>query len=112
MSTMDRRRNRRVTAVLPVRIWGVDAHGQPFAQLARAKNISGKGAVLQGMLYTMKVGERVHLQIGQQQAEFRTVWVGVIGTSRQGELGIEAASGDPNIWDINLLHCIESAGKT
>ena len=108
---MDRRRNRRVTALLPLRVWGIDAHGQPFAQLARAKNISPRGAILQGMFYTVKPGESVHVQLGQQQAEFRVVWVGTIGTSKQGELGIEATSPDPNIWDINLLNCSEIAGK-
>ncbi len=108
---MDRRRNRRVTALLPVRTWGVDVHGQPFAQLARAKNISPKGAVIQGMLYTMKVGETLHIQIGEQQAEFRVVWVGAIGTSKQGELGIEAITPQSRIWDIDLMHCGEVAGK-
>jgi hypothetical protein len=108
---MDRRRNRRITALLPVRVWGIDAHGQPFAQLARAKNISPRGAILQGMLCTVKPGELVHVQLGQQKAEFRVVWVGTIGTSKQGELGIEASSSDEPIWDINLMHCSEIAGK-
>lgn len=108
---MDRRRNRRVTALLPLRTWGVDTHGQPFTQLARAKNISGNGAVLEGMLRTMKVGESLHLQLGQQPAEFRVVWVGAVGSSRQGELGVAAIPSEPNIWDVNLLHCSEIAGK-
>ena len=36
---MDRRRNSRVSARLPVRIWGVDAHDLPFMQLASVKNL-------------------------------------------------------------------------
>ena len=108
---MDRRRNRRVTALLPVRTWGVDAHGQPFTQLTRAKNISKNGAVLQGMLRTMKVGESLHLQLGRQQAEFRVVWVGALGSPRQGELGVAAIPSQPDIWDVNLIHCGEIAGK-
>src|SRR5436305_1434970 len=40
---MDRRRNPRVKAQLPVRIWGVDAHDLPFMQLASVKNLSSSG---------------------------------------------------------------------
>jgi len=108
---MDRRRNRRVTALLPVRIWGVDGEGLPFSQVARAKNISSNGAVLQGMLHTMKAGELLHLKLGQHQAEFRVVWVGKLGTCRQGEVGIETIPSEPNIWDVNLVRCSEFAGK-
>ena len=51
---MDRRRNSRVKAHLPVRIWGVDAHDLPFMQLASVKNLSSTGAVVQGMRRQIK----------------------------------------------------------
>jgi hypothetical protein len=108
---MDRRRYRRVTALQPVRIWGVDGEGLPFSQVARAKNVSVNGAVLQGMLHTMKAGELLHLQLGQHQAEFSVVWVGRLGTCRQGEVGVQINPSEPNIWDVNLLRCSEFVGK-
>ncbi len=108
---MDRRRNRRVTALLPVRIWGVDGEGLPFSQVVRTKNISNNGAVLQGMVHTMKAGELLQLKLGQQHTEFRVVWVGKLGTCRQGEVGIEAIRSEPNIWDVNLLQCSQFVGK-
>ncbi len=108
---MDRRRNRRVTAFLPVRIWGVDGEGLPFSQVVCTKNISNTGAVLQGMLHTMKAGELLQLKLGEQQAEFRVVWVGRLGTCRHGEIGIETVPSEPNIWDVNLVRCSQFVGK-
>jgi hypothetical protein len=108
---MDRRRKRRVTAHLPVRVWGMDAKAQPFMQLARVKNISIRGALLQGMLRTVKPGEVVQVQFGEEQAQFRVVWAGRKGTPAEGQLGVEALPTEPSIWDVNLVHCGEFAGK-
>jgi len=108
---MDRRRKRRVTAHLPVRVWGVDAKAQPFTQLARVKNISIRGALVQGMLRTVKPGEIVHVQFGEEKAQFRVVWAGKRGTPVEGEIGLEGLSSEPSIWDVNLVRCTEFAGK-
>ena len=108
---MDRRRKRRVTAHLPVRVWGLDAKSRPFTQLARVKNISITGALVQGMLRSIKPGEVVHVQFGEEQAQFRVVWAGKTGGPRDGELGLEGLPTEPSIWDVNLVHCGEFAGK-
>jgi hypothetical protein len=108
---MDRRRSRRVAALLPVRVWGVDGKGLPFTQMARVRNISNDGAVLQGMLRMVKAGELLHVQVGQQQAEFQVVWTGKAGTRQQGEVGIQNVPLEPYIWDVNLVQCSEFAGK-
>jgi len=110
-SPMDRRSKRRVTAHLPVRVWGVDAKTQPFSQLAMVKNISIKGALVQGMLRHVKPGEVIHVQIGEEKAQFRVVWAGRRGTPSQGQLGIEGLAAEPSIWDVNLVRCNEFAGK-
>jgi hypothetical protein len=108
---MDRRRNRRVAAFLTVRIWGVDARSMPFTQHAQVRNISDRGAVLQGMIRPVRAGAILHLQHEEDQAQFRVVWVGKQGTRRQGEIGVESLSSEPFIWDINLLQCAQAAGK-
>jgi hypothetical protein len=108
---MDRRRNRRVAVFLTVRIWGIDAKSVPFAQHAKAKNISDRGAVLQGITRPMKAGSIVHVQHNKDQAQFRVVWVGKPGTQRQGEIGIESLPAEPSLWDLNLLHCGPVEGK-
>jgi hypothetical protein len=108
---MDRRRNRRVAALLTVRIWGVDGKSMPFAQHAQVKNISDRGAVLQGMVRPVRAGAILHLQNEHDQAQFRVVWVGRYGTRRQGEIGVEGLPAEPAIWDVDLLHCGQVAGK-
>jgi hypothetical protein len=108
---MDRRRNRRVAAFLTVRIWGVDAKSMPFTQHAQVRNISDRGAVLQGIIRPVKAGEILHVQHDEDQTQFRVVWVGKQGTQRQGEIGIESLSSDPSLWDVNLLHCCQAVGK-
>ena len=71
---MDRRRSPRVTAHLPVRIWGVDAHDLPFMQLASVKNLSSTGAVIHGMRRHLRTGEILDADIGWDAAT-STVYV-------------------------------------
>ncbi|MBZ5721155.1 MAG: PilZ domain-containing protein [Acidobacteriia bacterium] len=107
---MDRRQNPRVTALLPVRIWGVDAYAQPFMQLASMKNISRSGASLQGICRQVRPGQVLEVQLDQQKAEFRVLWVGKIGSSSQGEIGLERVASEPCIWDMNLENCSQFVG--
>ena len=107
---MDRRRNRRITALLPVRIWGIDNNALPFTQLAKAKNISSSGAVIQGMLRRVRPDEIVHVQLGERKAQFRVIW-STVGKDLKGEIGIASLPDEPSIWDLNLLRCSEFVGK-
>jgi hypothetical protein len=108
---MDRRRQPRIATVLPVRIWGVDAHSFPFAQSASVRNFSGIGAVLQGIRRQIKPGEILEVQCGKGKAQFRVVWVGRTGTRREGEIGIESLPAEPCIWDENLCRSTEFIAK-
>lgn len=102
---MDRRRNRRVAVFLTVQVWGVDAKSMAFVQHAQAKNISDRGAVLQGITRPLKAGSILHVQHNKDQAQFRIVWVGRSGSRRQGEVGLESLPSEPSLWDANLLRC-------
>jgi hypothetical protein len=108
---MDHRQTLRVTAVLPVRIWGLDAHAQPFMQLASVTNISRSGAALRGLNRRVLTGEILELQFASQIAQFRVMWVGQPGTARQGEIGIVSLPCQPPIWDLNLGRCVQIAGN-
>lgn len=108
---MDRRQKSRVTAQLPVRVWGMDAKAQPFTQLVRVRNISRNGALLEGMHRMVKPGEVIQIQFGDEQAPFRVVWAGKPGGQREGELGVQGLSSEPKIWDVDLLQCSAVAGK-
>lgn len=102
---MDHRQKPRVTALLPVRVWGLDAHSLPFTQDVTLKNISGGGAVLQGMLRRVRPGELLELQVGDERTQFRVVWVGLAGTRTDGEVGIQFLTAHPGIWEMDLCAC-------
>jgi hypothetical protein len=102
---MDRRRNPRVAAFLPVRIWGLDLHDLPFTQSATVINMSSGGAVLQGITRRIRPGEVLDVQMGHEKAQFRVVWVGRTGTRREGEIGLEAVGCEPYLWDVDVSQC-------
>lgn len=108
---MDRRRETRVDVLLPVRIWGVDNHCCPFMQLARVRNISSAGAVIQGLRCQIKPGEIVDVQYEGSKAQFQVVWAGKLGTRNEGEIGIESLPEEPCIWDVNLHRCGQLVGN-
>lgn len=108
---MDRRQKQRVTAQLPVRVWGMDAKAQPFTQLVRVRNISRNGALIEGMMCMLKPGEVIHIQFGDEQAPFRVVWAGKQGGQKEGQIGVQGLSSEPRIWDLNFVQCSELAGR-
>jgi len=108
---MDRRRSPRVAALLPVRIWGLDAHSLPFTQLATVRNISASGAVIQGVKRQLRRGEILEMQHEAEKAQFRVVWVGQFGTHEQDEVGVQALPEEPSIWHVNLDQCCEMVAE-
>ena len=102
---MDRRREQRIFVELPVKIWGMDANSRPFTQPASLRNISGRGATLQGVNVQLKPGSTVDLQYQGTKAQFRVVWLGKPGTEMQGEVGVENLSTEVPLWDVDPLRC-------
>ena len=99
---MDRRRNPRVTVLLPVRVWGVDAHLLPFTQLVTVKSLSASGVVLRGLRRRVNPGEVLEVQTGEGKAQFRVVWVGRMGSRREGEAGLESLPSEPQILHLDI----------
>ena len=88
--------------LLPVRIWGVDAHSLPFTQLVTVKNLSASGVVVLGLRRQVNPGEVLEVQTGEGKAQFRVVWVGRMGGRREGEAGLQSLPSEPKIWDLEL----------
>ena len=108
---MDRRRSPRIATLLPVRVWGIDAHSLPFMQLATVTNISATGAVVQGIQRQLRPGEVLEVQFAGEKAEYRVAWVGNCGTPRYGEVGLERVAEQPCIWNLNLQACNQVAAN-
>ena len=70
----DRRKDLRVPAELPVRVWGVDAKGSRYAQNANARNISIGGALISGIEIGLRPGDLIGVQYHDKQARYRVVW--------------------------------------
>jgi PilZ domain len=97
---MGRRREPRTDANLRVQVWGTDANGKSFIQSARTLNISGQGAVLEGIGCRLRVGEILRIQCGEQKANFQVVWVGEAGTLKSTQIGVKCLVPDRCIWSV------------
>jgi hypothetical protein len=94
------RKEHRTTAVLPVRIYGLDATGKPFNSVAHTLNVSKSGALLANIDVALQVGDVIGVQKGVYKSKFRIAWAGKKGTISQGQIGIECVDGPKNIWGI------------
>jgi hypothetical protein len=108
---MDRRRKSRVNVLLSVRVWGVDAYSVPFTQLARLRNISEGGAVLLGMGRTVRAGEVLDVQYGDEKTQMRVIWVGKATTPNAGEIGVQQLPTEAPIWGLDLHYCSRMVGR-
>ena len=94
---MEKRPELRVSADLPVRIWGMDADGKPFFQNATASNLSSEGALLSDVHHVLKAGEVIGIQYGDRKSRFEVKWV---NAADRGifEVGIRVLSGQVVPW--------------
>src|SRR5947208_14843242 len=71
---MENRPGTRVSADIPVRIWGMDAAGKPFFGTAIAGNLSAAGAQLTHIRHNLKVGDTIGIQYENVKARFEVMW--------------------------------------
>lgn len=88
--------------VVPVRIWGTDVDGKPFSQLAHTLDITSSGARVGGMRVLLNARDVVWLQCRHRKSQFRVVWTGRPGGSREHQVGIECIEAERNIWGLEL----------
>jgi hypothetical protein len=98
--TMPKRRERRHTVPVAVRLWGLDRNGKVFSQNARTLDIATNGARLFGVTAALERGYIVGLQCGNMRARFMVVWVGEPGSPRESQIGLRAA--ENGIWSVAL----------
>ena len=89
-----KRRDDRVEATLPVRIFGMDSAGHPFTEQVRTRNVSKRGALLTGVKTPLKAGEIIGLSHSDRKSRFRVVWVA------PGSIGVEDLSPLGSIWVV------------
>jgi hypothetical protein len=87
-------------------MWGVDANGRPFMQLATVRNISDQGLLVDGVRTQLKAGEVVDLQYNNQKAEFLVVWTRQ-SAGNAGKIGLFNLPSQPCLWDSYLDRACE-----
>ncbi|HXP16422.1 MAG TPA: PilZ domain-containing protein [Terriglobales bacterium] len=100
---MGTRQDPRVEARLQIRIAGIDVNGRPLLQMVTTRNISRRGALLEGLQGTLKPEETVALTYKNNKARFRVSWVGETGSARAGQIGVQSVDATKCIWDAALL---------
>ena len=100
---MGKRRDPRKEAKLPVRIAGIDVNGRPLLQMVTTRNISRRGALLEGVQGAFKAEETISLTYKNNKARFRVRWMGDTGTDRAGQMGVQSIDPAKCIWDAATL---------
>lgn len=99
---MGTRREPRVAASLPVRVFGTDANGRPFSENVATVDISRYGAKLEGVQARVLEGEVVGMSHGSSKARFVVQWVGQPNTPQAGQLGLLNQTPEKWKWDTPL----------
>ncbi len=108
---MKRRREDRIDVVLPVRIFGIDSQNKPFNLRTETVDVTRLGARLHNVNCFSKAGEVVGVQYEDRKARFRVCWVGLPGTPKEGDIGIQLMESDRPIWDIAKIRSMPGAKK-
>lgn len=94
----DRRREPRIKADLPVRVWGVDNRGERFLQLAHARDISLSGALVSGLDSELRSGDVIGILYAGKQARYRVVWVRQSGSTEKVQAAVHRFALDECPW--------------
>ncbi len=94
------RKEVRIAAVVPVRIYGMDADGKPFGINVATLNISRNGALLSRVEVNLNIGDVIGLQKGVAKAKYRVKWLGKKGSANQGQAGLECMEPTRNVFGV------------
>lgn len=98
----NKRRQKRIKMVLPVRLWARDAANKPVQELAHTLDITQTGARLGAIRHELKKGDKLTLQYHQRKISFRIVWVTQLEGTKEYQIGIEAVGGNGETWGLEL----------
>src|SRR5438270_8318708 len=102
-SGVGNRRHKRISAAIPVRLWGMDARGRPFIEVSKTENVSRTGVLLRGVPAKLALGDIIGLRCNEKKYQFRVVWTGMEGTADAGNVGLQSLDPGKWIWDTLRL---------
>ncbi len=104
---LDRRHQPRTPADLGLTVWGVDARGERFLQVARARDISLSGALLSGLDTDLSSGDVIGILYAGKKARFRVVWVRYDGAGEKIQAAVHRFEADACPWQDLLTEVRE-----
>jgi len=69
-------------------------------QSACTLDVAGRGARISGIKYAGQPGDTVVVERGNVRAKFKVAWIGAMGTSREGQLGLQTTEPVRGLWGI------------
>jgi hypothetical protein len=106
---IERRREFRVQADIPVLVWGTDSHARPFSQDAVAINLSVNGALLSGMDYEPRCGDLIGIAYEHRKARFRVIWARDCGAPHKVRIAVQKLAAEICPWKSFLSQLLEAA---
>jgi hypothetical protein len=105
------RREPRRTVALNVRVFGLDAKGQPVNCECSTIDISAHGVRLTGPQH-WNAGEVVGIRHGTEKGRFRIIWIGQPGTEAEAQTGLQAVEVSRHFWGENIPQYSAGANST
>lgn len=97
-----RRSHRRITVALLLRITYWDAQKKPITETACTYDISAGGARITGLRGIKNAGDVIAIERGRTKTFCRVVWVGDAGSKFRGQMGVQCAEGECQMWQAEL----------
>jgi len=102
------RKEKRIAAVVPVRINAINEDGESVHCVAHTLNVSRRGARIAGVTLNLRLGVLVRLVRGRANAAFKVVWLGDREGSTKHQIGVEALEMVSNFWGLEQLNPVST----
>jgi hypothetical protein len=101
----NRRRENRITAVLPVKVRGIDATGAAFDGLAHTLDLTAAGARLGAIRHQLNVLDPLTIFYRQRRMEFTVIWTKLLDGRSEYQVGLQAFSQEKEAWGMSFVNC-------
>ncbi len=107
----NRRRQNRITAVLPVKVRGIDAAGASFDGLAHTLDLTPTGARLGAIRHQMKALDTLTVFYKQRRMEFTVMWTKLLDGKGEYQVGLQALAQEKEPWGMSFVSCEQPGTK-
>lgn len=98
-----------VVNTLTIKIYGMDDEGKPFFQPAKARPLTVRTALLEGMKHRLKSGNILGVQYKGRKARAQVVWMCEVNRHGQNQMEIRLLVAEPCPWAEPLQAIIRRA---